>query len=153
METFSPTSWSSGVAMRIPGELSSLGRLALAGWIALFAVGCGPRLEPVRGKVLLADGQPAVGSQVVFEGQFEGKAITARGDVRADGSFEMGTYAPGDGVPPGKYRVQVNPPPVVNADAPMQLPFAKKYANFETSGLEFEVKPGEPHELLLKLDK
>jgi hypothetical protein len=99
-------------------------------------------LQPVRGKVTLPGGQPAAGSQVVFEGQQEGNIVSARGDVAADGSYEMSTFEPGDGVPPGKYRVQVNPPPMVDAEARTPPPFNPKYGSFQTSGLEFEVKPG-----------
>lgn len=132
---------------------SSIFPWCAAGLMVLVLPGCGPRLETVRGKAVLANGQPATGSQVVFEGEFEGKPITARGDVREDGTFEMSTYAPGDGVPPGKYRVQVNPPPVVNADAPASIPFSSKYLNFQTSGLEFEVKSGQTNELSLRLER
>lgn len=128
-------------------------RLAAALLVALTVAGCGPRLVPVHGKAMLANGRPAAGSQVVFEGEVEGKPVTARGDVREDGSFEMGTYAPGDGVPPGKYRVQVNPPPMASAEAAMVLPFSSKYLSFHTSGLEFEVKPGQSNEINVKLEK
>jgi hypothetical protein len=90
----------------------------------------------------LPDGKPAVDCQVVFEGPEGGKAISARGDVQADGSFQLSTSQPGDGVPLGKYRVQINPPPLLNAEAPIALPFSAKYGDFSTSGLEFEVKAG-----------
>lgn len=104
--------------------------------------GCGGGLQPVRGKVTLADGRPAANSQVVFEGPAGGKAVSARGDVQADGSFELSTLQPGDGVPIGKYRVQVNPPPLVDAEARNAAPFNAKFSDFSTSGLEFEVKAG-----------
>jgi hypothetical protein len=105
-------------------------------------VGCGSELQPVRGKLMLPDGKPAANSQVVFEGPIGGKTISARGDVHADGSFELSTAQPGDGVPLGKYRVQVNPPPVVDAEAAQRAPFHPKFSDFSTSGLEFEVKAG-----------
>lgn len=110
--------------------------------VAIAIAGCGGSLQPVRGKVTLPNGQPAANSQVVFDGPIGGKAISARGDVQADGSFELSTAQPGDGVPVGKYRVQVNPPPIVDAEAAQRLPFNAKFADFSTSGLEFEVKPG-----------
>src|SRR5438552_17588852 len=94
--------------------------------------GCGAGLQPVRGTVKLPDGKPAAGSQVVFEGGAEGKKVSARGDVRDDGSFELSTYKLGDGVPPGKYKVQVNPPPMVNAEVAYVSPFNTKYSNFQT---------------------
>ena len=108
--------------------------LALSSVVIVNLVGCGPGMHPVQGKVTLADGKPGAGSQVVFERQEEGKPITARGDVQTDGSYELSTNKPGDGVPAGKYRVQVNPPPMVNAEAPQASPFNLKYSNFNTSG-------------------
>jgi hypothetical protein len=115
--------------------------------------GCGMGLEPVRGKVTLPDGKPAAGSQVVFESEQDGKKISARGDVREDGSFELSTFKPGDGVPPGRYKVQVNPPPVVNAEGPNTSPFHAKFSNFQTSGLEFEVKSGAKNEFPIQVTR
>lgn len=110
-------------------------------------------MAPVHGKVTLADGKPAAGSQVVFESDQAGKKTTARGDVQADGSFELSTFKPGDGVPPGKYKVQVNPPPMVNAEAAYVSPFNAKYTNFATSGLEFEVKRGAKNDYPIQVTK
>jgi len=115
--------------------------------------GCGPGLQPVRGKVTLPDGKPAAGSQVVFEGTAAGKKVSARGDVGPDGSYVMSTFKPGDGVPPGKYKVQVNPPPMVNAEGPYVSPFHAKFSNLETSGLEFEVKRGGENEFPIQVTK
>src|SRR5262245_59531188 len=115
--------------------------------------GCGPGLQPVRGKVTLPDGKPAAGSQVVFESEQKEIKVSARGDVREDGSYEMSTIKPGDGVPPGKYKVQVNPPPMVNAEGPYTSPFNAKYSNFGTSGLEFEVKSGARNEFPIQVTK
>lgn len=114
----------------------------LAGTVLVAIVGCGGGLAPVRGKVTLPDGKPAAGSQVVFESQQDGKHISARGDVHEDGSYELSTFKPGDGVPPGKYRAQVNSPPMLNAEAAQRAPFNAKFTDFSTSGLEFEVKSG-----------
>jgi hypothetical protein len=122
-------------------------------WFVLNLAGCGPSLTPVRGKVMLADGKPAAGSQVVFESDQDGKKISARGDVRDDGSFELSTFKPRDGVPPGKYKVQVNPPPMVNAEGPYTSPFNAKYSSFQTSGLEFEVKSGAKNEFPIQVTK
>jgi len=56
-------------------------------------------------------------------------------------------------VPPGKYKVQVNPPPMVNAEAAYVSPFNAKYSNFATSGLEFEVKRGAKNEFPIQVTK
>jgi hypothetical protein len=121
--------------------------------LLLGIAGCGPGLHPVRGKVTLPNGKPAAGSQVVFEGGPVGTTISARGDVREDGSYELGTFEPGDGVVPGTYRVQVNPPPMVNAEAAAASPFNPKYSSFATSGLEFEVKRGGKNEYPIQVTR
>src|SRR5262245_41293493 len=112
-------------------------RLMWVRWLAvslsLVVTGCGAKLQPVRGKVTLQDGTPASGGLVVFEGRIGDEVVTARGDIQSDGSYELGTHAPGDGTAPGKYQVLVAPPPMVNADAPMRSPFNTKYSDFKTS--------------------
>ena len=136
--------------------LGSSFRVALraATCIVAFAIaGCGPRMYPVHGKVTLPGGQPAANTQVLFETQSDGKVISARGDVQADGSFVMSTNKPGDGVPAGKYRVQVNPPPMLNAEAAPVSLFNRKYEKFDSSGLEFEVGPGKSNEFLIEVTK
>jgi hypothetical protein len=116
-------------------------------------VGCGPSLQSVKGTVTLPDGKPATGSMVVFESQSSGAAVTARGDVQTDGSYTLSTLKPGDGVPPGKYRVAVVPPAMVSAEGPNIVPFNPKFATFETSGLEFEVERGKQNEFPIKVTK
>jgi hypothetical protein len=127
-------------------------KLIAAVLLGCFA-GCGSGMQPVRGKVTLPDGKPAAGSQVVFESEQEAKKISARGDVQGDGTFELSTFKPGDGVPPGKYKVQVNPPPMLNAEGPSISPFNAKYSNFNTSGLEFEVKRGGQNDFPIQVTK
>jgi hypothetical protein len=80
-------------------------------WLLLLlgAVGCGGGLYPVRGKVTYKDGTPLTKGLVVFESSTRTPPITARGDIRADGSYELSTFKPADGAPAGKYRVLVSP--------------------------------------------
>ena len=115
-------------------------RTALALSLAALA-GCGAKYYPVHGKVTLPGGQPVPGSLVVFEGTSGGKSISARGEVGADGSYSLSTNAPGDGAPPGKYRVSVAPPPAISAEGGGRPPFHVRFSRVETSNLEFEVKP------------
>ena len=114
--------------------------LALA---LLGAAGCGARLVPVRGKVTFPDGAPLTEGMVVFESVGGDRPVTARGEVRPDGGYVLGTYRPGDGVPPGRYRVLVAPRSDPNAvdKAPRPPPFDPRFADFKTSGLEVEVTP------------
>jgi len=127
--------------------------LTLLGLSLARLTGCGSKNIQVHGKVTLPDGKPAAGSQVVFQGGAEKRKFTARGDVGPDGTFTVGTEKPGDGVPPGKYNVIVNPPPMVNAEGLYVVPFNNKFTNFTTSGLEFEVKPGATNDFEIKVTK
>jgi hypothetical protein len=107
------------------------------------AVGCGVKLHPVRGQVTYPDGKPVSEGVVVFEGQGQENRVTARGEIQADGRYELSTFKPGDGVPPGRYRVLVAPRSDPNAvDRPNKPPpFDPRFMEFKTSGLEIEVKP------------
>jgi hypothetical protein len=106
-------------------------------------IGCGRRHYPVRGKVTLEDGTPLTKGMVVFESLDEKPPITARGDIQTDGTYQLSTDKPGDGVPAGKYRALVSPRDYDNIDGlegPRRPPvFDLRYADFNTSGLQFEV--------------
>jgi hypothetical protein len=92
--------------------------------------------------VTLEDGTPLTKGLVVFEAA-GGKGVTARGEIQADGRYQLGTLKPGDGVPAGRYRVLINPLDLSAVpDEQKELPFDHKYLKFETSGLEYEVKAG-----------
>lgn len=107
----------------------------------LVAAGCSEGRYPVHGKVTREDGEPVKESMVVFESVDRQPNITARGDVDANGEFALGTTSPGDGAPAGKYRVKVTPL-MSNPDEPPQTPFDPRFTDFNSSGLEFEVKRG-----------
>lgn len=115
------------------------------GWAMLLLLplalaGCGRGQYPVRGKVSYDDGTPMTKGLVVFESQDGKAAVTARGELADDGTYQLGTTKPGDGAPAGKYRVLVTPR-IEDPDAP-EPAFDRRYADFSTSGLEYEVKPG-----------
>jgi hypothetical protein len=119
--------------------------------LALLAAGCGGDKHPLRGTVTFDDGTPITRGLVVFERTGGGPPITARGEIKPDGSYELSTDKPGDGVPAGTYRVLVNAMDLSDVpDEQKKLPFDFKYQKFETSGLEFEVKAG-PNEYPIKL--
>jgi hypothetical protein len=132
---------------------SGVGKAIAVSLLLLSTAGCGKRQYPVRGKVTFEDGSPLTKGMVVFESMEGGEAITARGDVQTDGSFQLSTHKPGDGVPAGKYRVLVAPR--LNIDSPTperDRPFDTRYSDFKTSGLEFEVQPG-PNEYPIRVTK
>jgi hypothetical protein len=128
-------------------------RLAVVAALALGLCGCGGGKYPVHGTVSLNDGTPLAKGLVVFERTEGGPPITARGTVAPDGQFALSTEKPGDGVPPGKYRVLVNPLELSDVpDEQKDLPFDVKYTRFATSGLQFEVKSG-ANDFPIRLDK
>jgi hypothetical protein len=115
--------------------------------------GCGNRMSTVHGTVTLDDGTPLTKGLVVFEGQVDGKPVMARGEIKTDGSYKLSTGKPGDGALPGKYRVLINPMDLSDLpDEQKNIPFDYKYMRYETSGLEFEVKPG-ANDFPIKLDR
>ena len=69
----------------------------------------------------------------------------AQGSVKSDGTFSWGTERPGDGARPGKYRVVVLPRAVGEKEASQGMVPAvdPKYSKPQTSGIDFEVKPGQ----------
>jgi len=70
--------------------------------VALVAVaGCSGRAQ-VSGKVTFSDGTPLTCGVV----NFTNDSTICKGDInREDGTFKMRTFKPGDGVPPGTYKV------------------------------------------------
>lgn len=116
--------------------------------VSLF-LGCGSsKYVPLKGSLLFEDGSPATGlegRQVIFEQMTGGEPakIQSSGAIDAQGKFTMGTESLGDGVPPGMHRVMISEA-VSTGDIPPPAVIDKKYSKFETSGLQYEVKAGDP---------
>jgi hypothetical protein len=121
-------------------------RLAALAALAVLAVlaGCGGGRYPVNGRVVYEDGSPLTEGMVVGETTEGGTRAMAQGSVRGDGTFSWGTLKPGDGARPGKYRVVVLARALGEAEtAQGMLPAVDpKFEKPETSGIDFEVKPG-----------
>lgn len=118
--------------------------------VALLAAGCErpSLLVPVNGRVLL-DGKPLSSGVVQFQ-PASGQA--ASGQLAEDGSFVLSRHAPGDGVPPGTYRVAViSYDPTATTDAVDNLRVPLKYTRFGSSGIEFTVFPGAVEPLVIQL--
>jgi hypothetical protein len=102
--------------------------------------GCGsgsvvpPSLIPVKGKVTYK-GQPVTKGIVRFEPDGYGRMAT--GELKSDGTFELTTLKPGDGVVAGEHRVTVS-----DFDKSLAKDRAlKKYGSANISGLKAEVSP------------
>ena len=89
-------------------------------------------LIPVKGKVTYK-GQPVTQGRIRFEPDGYGRPAT--GQIKPDGTFELTTQKPGDGVVAGHHRVTV-------ADTGIKSPknaLAVKWVNEAASGLTAEV--------------
>ena len=67
--------------------------------LAVLTIGCGKC--KVRGTVKFADGTPLTGGVVNFTDDEK----LFKGEINNDGTFEMKTVKPGDGIDPGTYKV------------------------------------------------
>jgi len=126
--------------------------------IMLCLSGCGGNGPfPVEGKVVWSDGSAArelEGSQVVFD--LPEKQTSARGIVKADGSFRLTTNKPDDGALAGEHQVliietrkqQGGPESGVIAPGAMD----SRYSDPRTSGLTATVKQGN-NPITLKVDR
>jgi hypothetical protein len=88
-------------------------RMVLLGAIGLLILtaGCGgPKLVPVKGRVVFADGKPVTAASVSFTPDADkgNDGILATGLLALDGSFTLRTYPHGDGAMVGSYRVTVS---------------------------------------------
>jgi hypothetical protein len=102
------------------------------------------KVYPARGSAFFK-GRPAAGAIVRVHGV---EAAVPRGVVQKDGTFALTTYEAGDGVPPGRYRVECL---LASARAGGRRRGAvldsRTYSRPETSGLEIEVKPEAQNDL------
>jgi len=101
---------------------------------------------PARGKVLLANGQPARGLRVIFT-PTDGQGYQDFADTGADGTFAFGAGGQGpQGVVPGHYVVLFEKSP--NARAAAAVP--RKFTDTDTS-IKVEVKAGEDNVFAFRL--
>ena len=126
----------------------------------LLVVGCGrgDRLETaeVAGTVTL-DGEPVTQGTVLFTPE---QGRVAKGEIRPDGSFSLGTYEDDDGAIVGKHQVTVvsldrsglpdGRDEMADDSGPKWL-IPRRYGNPAASGLTFQVEPDMANVAELKL--
>ncbi|MDR1477535.1 MAG: hypothetical protein LBJ00_01180 [Planctomycetaceae bacterium] len=112
-------------------------------FILLFAflfAGCGEFVK-VGGKVVYQDGTP-VKAGIVY---FENDTNAYRGTVQEDGSFRLGRYKDGDGIPKGKYDAYITGSydeefsETTGAIIKRTFYLDQKYQDKHKSGLSFEI--------------
>ena len=128
---------------------SSVSRIANSGFaivVAAFMVtGCNGGKTPTYaagGKVTFSDSTPLTNGFVIFRSLDDDQHPSARASIQADGSFELSTFASGDGAVAGKHQVLVTTPPPGGRpgfESPAGPGVDMKFSSYETSGLEFTV--------------
>lgn len=104
--------------------------------------GCSGQYQ-VTGQVKFADGKPLDEGMVICEKKEGDHIVQARGELKKDGTFRLGTLSPGDGALPGTYKVLVVPRGLTEAEKHSIGPIIDpKFSKYETSGLTLEVKSG-----------
>ncbi len=133
--------------MRMPSRKaargSALTTLAVL-TVLVGAAGCGSGRSQVNGRVTYDDGSPLTEGTVLGQMGEGAESVTVQGAVQPDGTFSWGTERPGDGAKPGQYRVAVIPRALGDSELGegKRPAVDSRYANFATSGITFEVKPG-----------
>jgi hypothetical protein len=110
--------------------------------VALSFVGCGDSNVPMGGRVTYSDnGEPLEKGTVAFtKGAFQ-----ARGEIKEDGRYTIGSFKESDGLPKGTYQVSVGAtedmvlldPDIGSLKTIYRI--SGKFENPETSGLTAEV--------------
>jgi len=111
-------------------------------------MGCGSGgIYPVEGQLVWKNGSPAkeLENSLIFFEQPE-KQMSARGQIKADGSFRLTTIKENDGAPAGEHTVRVlEVGRKAIGEGGTQLAPSKidtRYASHATSDLKATVKPG-----------
>ncbi len=133
------------VASRIPNLA-----LTTAAFL-IFRCGCdsGLKTYPLSGRVHFNDGAPLEGGSIIFESV--GSQVQARARILEDGTYHLGTEAPGDGAVAGKHRVMVRGQ-WQGPDKPPKRPVHQKYRSLMSTDLEREVTPEGPNEFDIEVE-
>ncbi len=114
----------------------------------LYTVGCSDNLPtyPTIGSVKFSDGGSVHVGTIELK-SVEHPEVQARGEIGPDGTFALTTYEPNDGAIAGKHQAVVVQMVMVEGMKnfrPSSLGVIHpKHARYATSGLQFEIKPGE----------
>jgi hypothetical protein len=93
------------------------------------------------------EGQPASGATIFLHPQDPSIPVRPRATVKADGTFEVTTYLPGDGAPAGRYKATIEWRRPVDGQTgdenvpPNALP--APYASPQSTPVEITVTEGE----------
>ena len=106
----------------------------------------GPKLVPVRGKVLIESRGPVFPGSIWFIPEPGGNDLEASSLLQKDGSFRLRTYPHGDGALIGKYKVTLS----LGAGSPAEL---ARYSRPSTTPLKVVVPESGWDDLVLTLEQ
>lgn len=131
-----------------------MSRILAAALLAVGLVGCGndgrPKTVPVSGKVLV-NGKAAEGVSLSFHPLNQPhNSVPGTARSRADGSFDVTSFLPGDGAPPGEYAVTVIWPDRYATDpGGQEYPVGDKlggaYSRKDSTPIKVTIREGENH--------
>jgi len=101
--------------------------------VLLSASGCGSGNVKGGGTVSFPDGTPVQSGTVVFANDLH----QFTGTIQANGTFRLGGLRPGDGLPPGTYRVAV-----IEVYENEVAILDDRFESFERSSISFDVVRG-----------
>jgi hypothetical protein len=137
--------------IRLRAGWCRLSVLLLTAWAGLPGCGRSDKLPAltvyeVKGKVVLANGQPLRGGFISFVPKGD-LPVVPSGTIGSDGTFSIVTGGSGEGAPTGDYKVRVESPEFerVGTKSKKPLLFPLKYTDEDSSGLVITVRPEANH--------
>ena len=115
----------------------------------LTLAGCGGQgFVPAGGKVTFDDGTPVGGGGVAFMTD----TFMADGDIKPDGTFVLTSLKPGDGLPPGSYKVTIGWSELDAREGTIYH-IHPKFSDPTTTELTAEVKKGDKNQFEFTVTK
>lgn len=130
--------WDAARMSCTPRRFSLPWSLLLLAGVASSGCGSGEKLYSATGTVKFDDGQPLTHGWITFERVSAESPLTARGDLDAQGNFQLGTFAADDGAAEGDYRVSIAAPIPDGVYEPLERIDAR-FSDFATSDLRCRV--------------
>ena len=109
--------------------------------------GCGSGNPVVKGTVKYKDGTPVPKGLVSLSNDKN----SAYGEIKADGTFTLGSGEVDDGVIPGSYKVALGGEAAGGYGGPALV--TPKFLDAEKSGITIDIKPGESKDLVIEVEK
>jgi hypothetical protein len=133
--------------------MQNIFRLILYVFISVLT-GCYGKNVPLSGVIVFSDDNTPLTMGTVY---LTSETFQASGQIRKDGSFRIGSEQPGNGIPPGTYKVSVSgvygkKGEMINSRNPNYSLIDSKWSSPQTSGMIITVD-AKTRRLELKIDR